>query len=261
LGVPVLGVLHKVKGFDKKGFASQLAFFNDTQSTFAEAVRTVRTSIMMSALDQQHKIVVVTSSVPEEGKTTLSFNLAGAVGQMKKVLLIDADLRRPKIGKLVGRDTKAPGLADLVAGQAQLSDCVFFHPAAGIHILPAGTIPPNPLELLSAHRFEELLEKLKTTFDVILIDSAPLQLVSDSLVLSQHASSVVYVVRADSTPYQVAQNGLRRLRRVGAPIIGVVLNQLDLDKAEKYYGEYSGYYSYKGYKKYGYGHSKVYGQT
>jgi capsular exopolysaccharide synthesis family protein len=261
LGVPVLGVLHKVKGFEKKGFASQLAFFNDTQSTFAEAVRTVRTSIMMSALDQQHKIVVVTSSVPEEGKTTLSFNLAGALGQMKKVLLIDADLRRPKIGKLVGRDAKSPGLADLVAGQAQLADCVFFHAAAGIHILPAGTIPPNPLELLSAHRFEELLEKLKTSFDVILIDSAPLQLVSDSLVLSQHASSVVYVVRADATPYQVAQNGLRRLRRVGAPVIGVVLNQLDLDKAEKYYGEYSGYYSYKGYKKYGYGHSKVYGQT
>jgi polysaccharide biosynthesis transport protein len=120
LGVPVLGVLHKVKGFDKRGFASQLAFFNDTQSTFAEAVRTVRTSIMMSALDHQHKVVVVTSSVPEEGKTTLSFNLAGALGQVKKVLLIDADLRRPKIGKLVGRDSNAPGLADLVAGQSQL---------------------------------------------------------------------------------------------------------------------------------------------
>ena len=177
------------------------------------------------------------------------------------MLLIDADLRRPKIGKLVGRDAKAPGLADLVAGQALLADCAFFHTAAGIHILPAGTIPPNPLELLAAHRFEELLEKLKTTFDVILIDSAPLQLVSDSIVLSQHASSVVYVVRADATPYPVAQNGLRRLRRAGAPVIGVVLNQLDLDKAEKYYGEYSGYYSYKGYKKYGYGRSKVYGQA
>jgi polysaccharide biosynthesis transport protein len=261
LGVPVLGVLHKVKGFDKKGFASQLAFFNDTQSTFAEAVRTVRTSILMSALDHQHKVVVVTSSVPEEGKTTLSFNLAGALGQVKKVLLIDADLRRPKIGKLVGRDSNAPGLADLVAGQSQLSDCIFFHAQAGIHVMSAGTVPPNPLELLSARRFEEVLEKLKTTFDVVLIDSAPLQLVSDALVLSQHASAVVYVVRADATPYPVAQNGLRRLRRVGANVIGVVLNQLDLDKAEKYYGEYSGYYSYKGYKKHGYGRSKVYGQA
>jgi polysaccharide biosynthesis transport protein len=261
LGVPVLGVLHKVKGFAKKGFASELAFFNDTQSTFAEAVRTVRTSIVMSALDHDRKVVVVTSSVPEEGKTTLSFNLSAALGQVKKVLLIDADLRRPKIGKLVGRDSKAPGLADFVAGQAQLSDCIFFHAPAGIHIMTAGTVPPNPLELLSARRFEELLEKLKQTFDVVLIDSAPLQLVSDALVLSQHASSVIYVVRADATPYPVAQNGLRRLRRVGAPIVGVVLNQLDLEKAEKYYGEYSGYYSYKGYKKYGYGHSKVYGQA
>jgi succinoglycan biosynthesis transport protein ExoP len=261
LGLPVLGVLHKVKGFSKRGFASQLAFFNDTQSTFAEAVRTVRTGVMMSALDHQRKVVVVTSSVPEEGKTTLSFNLAGALGQVKKVLLIDADLRRPKIGKLVGRDSKAPGLADVVVGQAQLTDAVFFHAAAGIHILPAGTVPPNPLELLASKRFEEILEKLKSTFDVVLIDSAPLQLVSDALVLSQHASSVIYVVRADATPYPVAQNGLRRLRRVGAPVLGIVLNQLDLERAEKYYGEYSGYYSYKGYKKYGYGHSKVYGQA
>ena len=95
--------------------------------------------------------------------------------------------------------------------------------------------------------------------DIVIVDSAPLQLVSDSLVLSQYASGVIYVVKADATPYQVAQNGLKRLRRVGAPVMGVVLNQLDLEKAEKYYGEYSGYRSYKGYKKYGY--NKTYGST
>jgi capsular exopolysaccharide synthesis family protein len=263
LGVPALGVLQKVKGFGKKkGFISELAFFNDTQSTFAEAVRTVRTSVLMSALDHQHKIVVVTSSVPEEGKTTLSFNLACALGQVKKVLLIDADLRRPKIGKLVGRETKQPGLADLVAGQAQVSQCVFFDDRAGIHILPAGTVPPNPLELLSSRRFEDVVMKLREAFDIVVIDSAPLQLVSDAQVLSQFASSVIYVVKADGTPYQVAQNGLKKLRRVNAPILGVVLNQLDIEKAEKYYGEYSGYKSYKGYKKYGYsnrGYGKTYG--
>ena len=109
LGVPALGVLQKIKGFSKKGFISELAFFNDTQSTFSEAVRTVRTSVLMSALDDPHKVVVITSSVPEEGKTTLSFNLACALGQVKKVLLIDGDLRRPKIGKLVGRDSQAAG--------------------------------------------------------------------------------------------------------------------------------------------------------
>jgi succinoglycan biosynthesis transport protein ExoP len=259
LGVPALGVLQKIKGFVKKGFVSELAFFNDTQSTFSEAVRTVRTSVLMSSLDQAHKVVIITSSVPEEGKTTLSFNLACALGQVKKVLLVDGDLRRPKIGKLVGREARMPGLADLVAGQAQVSQCVFFDDRAGIHILPAGTVPPNPLELLSSKKFDDVIRKLKEAFDIVIIDSAPLQLVSDAQVLSQFASSVIYVVKADSTPYQVAQNGLKKLRRVNAPVLGVVLNQLDLEKAEKYYGEYSGYRSYKGYKKYGY--SKTYGSS
>jgi capsular exopolysaccharide synthesis family protein len=210
-------------------------------------------------LDDPHKVVVITSSVPEEGKTTLSFNLACALGQVKKVLLVDGDLRRPKIGKLVNRDGRSPGLADLVAGQAQVSQCVFFDERAGIHILSAGTVPPNPLELLSSKRFEDVITKLKEAFDIVIIDSAPLQLVSDAQVLSQFASSVIYVVKADSTPYQVAQNGIKKLRRVNAPILGVVLNQLDLEKAEKYYGEYSGYKSYSGYKKQGY--SKTYGAS
>jgi len=259
LGVPALGVLQKIEGFAKKGFVSEVAFFHDSQSTFAESVRTVRTSVLMSALDDPHKVVIVTSSVPEEGKTTVSFNLAGALGQVKKVLLIDADLRRPKIARLVGRDTKQPGLSDLVAGQAQLAQAVFFDARPGIHILTAGTVPPNPLELLSSQKFAQVMAKLKESFDVIIVDSAPLQLVSDALVLSQFASSIIYVVKADSTPYQVAQNGLKKMRRVGAPILGVVLNQLDLEKAEKYYGEYSGYRSYKGYKKYGY--KKAYGSA
>ena len=259
LGVPALGVLQKIKGFSKRGFVSELAFFNDTQSTFSEAVRTVRTSVLMSALDDQHKVVVITSSVPEEGKTTLSFNLACALGQVKKVLLVDGDLRRPKIGKLVGRDSRQPGLADLVAGHAQVSQCVFFDDRAGIHLLASGTVPPNPLELLSSKRFDDVITKLKEAFDIVIIDSAPLQLVSDAQILSQFASTVIYVVKADSTPYQVAQNGLKKLRRVNAPILGVVLNQLDLEKAEKYYGEYSGYKSYRGYKKYGY--SKTYGSA
>ena len=121
---------------------------------------------------------------------------------------------------------------------------------------------PNPLELLSSKRFEDVVIRLKEAFDIVIVDSAPLQLVSDAQVLSQFASSVIYVVKADSTPYQVAQNGLKKLRRVNAPLLGVVLNQLDLEKAERYYNEYSGYKSYRGYKKYGYrklGYGKTYG--
>jgi capsular exopolysaccharide synthesis family protein len=256
LGVPALGVLQKIKGGLRKGFVSELAFFNEALNLFAESVRTVRTSVLMSALDDPHKIVLITSSVPEEGKTTLSFNLSCALGQVKKVLLIDADMRRPKIGKLLGRDSKAPGLADLVAGQAQISQCLFLEERSGIHILPAGTVPPNPLELLSSKRFEDVLDKLREIFDIIVIDSPPLQMVSDSLVISQMASSVIYVVKADSTPYQVAQNGIKRLRRANAPLLGVVLNQLDLEKAERYYGEHSGYGKYSKNYGYGYGYGK-----
>src|SRR5262249_15720046 len=135
---------------------------------------------------------------------------------------------------------------------------VFFDQRAGIHILASGTVPPNPLELLSSKKFGDVMAKVREAFDIVLIDIAPLQLVSDAQVLSQFASSVIYLVKADSTRYTVAQNGIKKLRRVNAPILGVVLNQLDLENAEKYYNEYSGYMSYHGYKKYGY--RRTYGQ-
>ena len=215
----------------------------------------MRTSILMSAIDSPKKIIVITSSVPEEGKTTVSFNLACSLAQMKRVLLIDADMRRPKIGLLIGREKNAPGLSHLVSGVATISECVTKHEQGGFHILTAGFIPPNPLELLSSAKFADVLDKLKEAFDVVLIDSPPVQLVSDAVVLSQMASTVIYVVKADSTPHPLARGGIRRLAMANAPLLGVVLNQLDLERAEKYYGEYSGYGSYRGYKgsAYGYG--------
>jgi capsular exopolysaccharide synthesis family protein len=248
LRLPMLGSLQKIKGFEKKGFKSELEFFNNSQSTFAEAIRTIRTSILMSGLDSPHKIILVTSSVPEEGKTTVAFNLACALAQVKKVLLIDGDLRRPKIARLVGRESRSPGLSNMVVGTSTISQCIFLDSGTGLHVMGSGEIPPNPLELLSSRRFMDVVDKLKSAFDVIVIDSAPMQLVSDAMVLSQIASSIVYVVKADSTPYQVAQSGIKRLMALNAPIAGVVLNQLDVDRAERYYGEYGGGYgSYKGY--------------
>lgn len=246
LGLPLLGYLQKLPGGEKKGFHSELAFFNDSQSLFAESIRTVRTGVLMTALDTPHKVVVVTSSVPGEGKTTISFNLACAMAQVKKTLLIDADMRRPKVGKLLGRDSGAPGLSALVAGTAQASQCIFHDQKSGAYFMTAGAVPPNPLELLTSKRFVEVLDKLREMFEVIIIDSPPLQMVSDSLVLAHHATSMIYVVKADATPHQVARACIKRLRMIDAPLAGVVLNQLDLEKASRYYGEYGGY----GYKKY-----------
>ena len=253
LGLPMLGYLMKMDG-GKKSMKSELAFITDSQSLFSESIRTIRTSVLMSALDSPKKVIVITSSVPEEGKTTVSFNLACALAQVKRVLLVDADLRRPKIGRLIGRDKDAPGLSHMVSGVAPISECIYQHVEGGFHILSAGFVPPNPLEMISSAKFGEVLDKLKEAFDIILIDSPPVQLVSDAVVLSQLASTVIYVVKADSTPFPLARNGIRRLAMANAPLLGVVLNQLDLERAEKYYGEYSGYGRYRGYKGYAYGY-------
>jgi polysaccharide biosynthesis transport protein len=264
LGVPMLGYLQKMAAGGKKSMKTEMAFLTDGQSLFSESIRTIRTSVLMSALDVQKKVIVITSSVPEEGKTTVSFNLACALAQVKKVLLIDGDLRRPKINRVIGVDKDAKGLSQLVSGVAPAAECIVRHEQGGFHVMTSGFIPPNPLELLSSARFAEVMEKLKETFDIVLIDSPPVQLVSDAVVLSQLADSVLYVVKADSTPYPLARSGLRRLALANAPILGVVLNQLDLERAEKYYGEYSGYGRYrghKGYYAYGYGPQGKHGKA
>lgn len=255
LGLPVLGVLNITRV--QRGQQLERVFLEDPQTSFSEAIRTVRSGVMLSAIDSPKKIVLVTSSVPEEGKTTVAANLAFALGQVKKTLLIDADMRRPKIGRVLGgAGSDLVGLSQLVSGEAPLERCVY--PVAQgmqLHVLPAGRIPPNPLELLASHRFTEAMERLTAAFDAIVIDSPPVQLVSDALVLSNIATEVVYVVKADDTPYPLARMGIRRLRRVNAPILGVVLNQLDAIKADRYYGEYSGYGRRYYNKKYGYGYT------
>jgi len=184
-------------------------------------------------------------------------NLAFALGQVKKTLLIDADMRRPKIGRVLGGSgSSLVGLSQLVTGEAQIERCIYpVKDGHNLSVLPAGRIPPNPLELLASQRFAETIARLAKAFEVILIDSPPVQLVSDALVLSNLATEVVYVVKADDTPYPLARLGIRRLRRVNAPILGVVLNQLDAVKADRYYGEYSGYGGKYYNKKYSYGYT------
>jgi succinoglycan biosynthesis transport protein ExoP len=257
LGVPVLGMVQITK--PKRGQLLDRVFLDDPQTSFAESIRTIRSAVLLSALDNPKKTVVVTSSVPEEGKTTVAINLAFALGQVKKTVLIDADMRRPRVGKVLGGQGNSPlvGLAQVVAGEIPLERCLYPVADTQLHVIPAGRVPPNPLELLASHRFTDLIERLQKIFDVIIIDTPPVQLVSDALVLASLASEVVYVVKADDTPYPLARVGIKRLRRMNAPLTGVVLNQLDLEKADRYYGEYSGYgkrYGKYG-KKYGYGYA------
>jgi succinoglycan biosynthesis transport protein ExoP len=247
LGRTMLGLLPKLDG--KKGEkVSYRHYIEDSKSGFSEAVRTIRTGLVLSSLDNPHKVIAVTSTVPGEGKTSTALSLAYSLGQMERVLLIDADMRRPSVGKLFKFASNAPGLSNLVAGTAPLEECVHTMEAEGIDVISAGVIPPNPLELLSSARFAKALAVLEKRYDRIVIDTAPCQAVSDSLVLAPLVGSMVYVVKADSTPAPQVKAGLKRLDEVKAPLVGVVLNQVNLKKATRYYGEgYSGYYDVYGY--------------
>ena len=245
LGLPVLAALPIITGKIKP----ERHFSESTHSIFSEAIRTARTGILLSAIDEPHKAIVITSSVPGEGKTTFAINLALAFAQTKRVVLVDADMRRPSIGKVFGKESTAPGLSNLVSGTSPAQDCMFRVDETELYVLPAGVIPPNPLELLLSKRFEDTLQKLMGMFDMVIIDSPPVQLVSDSMVIARHCTGLVYVVKADDIPYQVARNGIKRIKQSMVNIIGVALNQLDFERADRYYGEYTGYAKY-GYRRY-----------
>lgn len=253
LGVPVLGELQELqhKGPENGAVTPELTYLEEPKSTFAEAVRSIRTGIMLSALDKPQQVLVVTSTTLREGKTTVALNLALALGQLRNVLLIDADLRRPALAKLWGLEQAEAGLAELIAGTAKVSECV--HRVTGdIHVLPAGkALPQDPLKILSSERFAEVLKKTAQAYDTVVVDSAPVELVSDAKVLAAQASGVLYVIKADDTPYQAVCQGLRNLGQAGAPLLGTVLNRLDPKEATGYarYGRYSRYYAYG---RYGY---------
>lgn len=248
LASTLLGILPLLKSTRKNPDPAYREFLVDNRSQFAESVRTIRTGIVLSALDNPHKVLAVTSAKPGEGKTAMAINVAFALGQMEKVLLIGADMRRPAFHKALGLEKNAAGLSDFVAGTAKLDDCIQRYETGGIDVIGSGTIPPNPLELLSSKRFAKALEVLEKNYDRIVIDTAPSQLVSDAMVLSPLVGGMIFVVKADSTTHQQAKAGIKRLKEVNAPLIGVVLNQVNTKKISKYYGEdYGGYYDTYGY--------------
>ncbi len=247
LGQPVLTTIPMLEG-DQSNAAGR-HYLDEPKTIFSEGIRTARTGILLSAVDCPNKVLVVTSAVPGEGKSTFAINLALSHAQTKKVLLIDADMRRPTVAKTLGLDASESGLSMLVTGQVKLDDCIQTITGSALHIVGVGNIPPNPLELLLSQKFKELLDTLSQQYDIVILDSPPVQLVSDAVVLSTMATGVVFVVKADSTPHQISRRCIRTLLAAGANLIGVALNQLDFKNADRYYGAYTGYESngYAGY--------------
>lgn len=228
------------------------AAVDDPHGMFAEAIRTAATGIMLSAIDSPHKIVTVTSSLPDEGKTTVSINLALSLARAHSVVLIEADMRKPTVGRSLGLPKEAKGLSELLVGDEPLEVCMQSIEGSDLKVIACGRIPPNPIELLSSKSFKKLLGELQTRFELVIIDSPPLQFVSDALVVGARSNGLVHVVKADVTPAPTVRASLKRVVAARIPIFGVVLNRQNYRNAERYYGEYSGY------GKYGYG--KPYGE-
>ena len=249
LGVPMLGMVPLLKNGIIKGPSCAHAFLNPDEGEFSEAIRTIRTGLTLTNLDNPFKVILVTSSVSNEGKSTLAMNLAYAFGQVENVLLIDADMRRPTVGSELSIPRSHPGLTELLAEREELTECIVKRGREKLDVISSGFIPPNPLELLSSRNFGKVLGELQKRYDRIIIDSPPVLPVSDAVVLSKYADTVVYVTKSDATAVNQVRHGLSKLERVSAPLAGVILNQLDIRKAEKYsdYG-YGGYYeSYASY--------------
>ncbi len=237
-----LGIVPKVVG--KKALTEKnRTFFDSDARQFSESVRSVRTSLSLLGLDRPLQVLMVTSSIPEEGKSTVASNIAFAFKQLESVLLIDADMRKPTIAKRFGLPAFQPGLANYLTGTETLDDCIITDEQSGIDILPAGSIPLNPLELLSGQALADLLTQLRGRYQKIIIDTPPVQAVSDALVVSTHTDAAVMVVRADQTRSGLIQLSLAKLVNAHARVVGVVLNDLDLKLAERYYGSF-GYYRY-----------------
>jgi capsular exopolysaccharide synthesis family protein len=222
-GAPVIGTI-PFESRPRGG--SSLAITPMTRSSLAESYRQLRTNLQFVDVEEQVQILVVTSSVPGEGKSTTSINLAITFAQTgKKVLLIEADLRRPKVSNYLGLEG-AVGLTNVLAGQARLDDVLQPWGSTGLTVLPCGSVPPNPSELLGSTPMDDLLNELRERFELVILDTPPVLPVTDAAVASAHADGAVVVTRYGKTRIADVERSLELLRAVDARVVGMVLNRV-----------------------------------
>jgi polysaccharide biosynthesis transport protein len=213
------------------------------KSQFSESFRSLRTSLMLSTVGHPPRVVLITSSIPSEGKTTVATNLAAALSQRDvKVLLIDADLRRPTVHHRFGLSAKA-GLTTVLANTTRLEDTLQTSPdLPNLDILASGPVPPFPTEMIASERMAQILEEAKGKYEHIVIDSPPILSVTDGVILARLCDAVALVMRHGGASKHIVRRSRDLLLRAGAPVTGIILNAVDLSSPD-YYGYY-GYYRY-----------------
>lgn len=222
-----------------------------TTFQIVEAYKTVRTNLLFALAPHNKKIVLVSSAEPNAGKSTVSSNLAITLAQNGvRVLLIDADLRKPSQHRTF-RVKKHNGLSRILSGELTFEDCVCREAAKNTDLLPSGSLPPNPSELLGSEAMEALLNKLSTEYDYILIDTPPLAVVSDALVLCEKAAGIILVTRQGQTTYDELRNSTDAIKNVNGNLLGVVISDVnDISRP------YCSYTRGKYYKAYDYSYSQ-----
>jgi polysaccharide biosynthesis transport protein len=241
LGLSFLGIIPTV---EVEGTGEKLEFFvhSNPKSAAAECLRSVRTNLLFMSPEKPLKTILVTSSGPSEGKTTTAISLAQTMADGgNRVLLVDADMRRPRVHQVFGF-SKDAGLSSLILGEGRLEDCVKSTNIGNLSVLPCGPIPPNPNELLHTANFTSLLASMAERYDRVIIDSPPAGVVADAVVVATQVDGTVLILKAGQTSRDAAARTIRALRDVNARIFGAVLNDLDLD--DQRYGQYYQYYRY-----------------
>lgn len=240
--------------------AEQIAV-NTKKARFAvvEAYKTIRTNLLFLLAQNNGKVIALSSAGANEGKSTTSVNIAITFSQLGgKVLLIDADLRRSSIHKKLKLDNKN-GLSNVLVGFSELADAVE-HVSESLDVLTAGPLPPNPSELLGSKNFANFIDKCRTEYDYVVIDTPPINVVADALIIAPVTDGLVLVVRDGVTPYDALRHVVDAAEFANINILGTVMNGVNTKGNRRYsYRKYSyGYRSY-GYRSYGYGYGGYYG--
>ena len=244
LGLTFLGFLPSIPEAEKG--SRDLHIHREPKSLIAECTRAIRTNLLFMSPDRPFKRLLVTSSGPQEGKSTTAINLGIAMAQSgNRVLLVDTDMRRPRLHKAFGVSNER-GVSSVVVGEGKLEDAIKSTEIPGLFVMPCGPVPPNPAELLHTKAFGDILAQLGERFDRVILDTPPVGAVADAVVLSTQVDGVVLVLKAGKTNKDLAKRTVRALRDVKANIYGAVLNDVNLESSK--YGDY--YYGYA-YRYYG----------
>lgn len=253
-GLHVLGSIPALEKTDASRREIVEYFREKPNSALAEAVRNLRTSLLFSDFDNQPKVVMITSSVPKEGKSSLSMLLALTSQNMgRKTIIVDCDFRLPALSTLVEVDHDKPGILSFMNGEATLEEAMSRDEQTGLDILMArrkeARTLMNPADVLSSRKFENFVKELRETYDLVILDTPPVLAVSDPRIVSKAVDAVLYVVRWDSTERGALVHGVKSLRSVKAPIAGAVMTQVNEAKAARYAYDGYGYYgsSYRDY--------------